>query len=252
MSLVRGSRAWAALLLAAVVAGCETTPKPAPVEEASAPATSAEFQPLMAVVQAERGEGEYPTLFAPTSYAVWLTPEVNALKREAAIREGAIAPWLDETARVVPAEYYVIECHLTSAFGDSSMAYDAVTLRGFDIYLETPAASGGPDDARRARPIQVLVDPRAQEGRQGALKTFTRTNLLVFAKQDLLSGEVTVPPDAAGARLVLDGHNTKFAFNWPSLAGQPKPGLGESAAQAVSLGFRQLYERLGQLAHMFD
>jgi hypothetical protein len=229
-----------------LVASCKTTPNESP-DEVAAPA-SAEFVPLSAVVSIEQGQGQYPQLFSPDSFAVWVTPEVTALKRREAAKEGTVEPWLDDNARIVPSDYIVLECHVNSAFGDQSVAYDAVALRGFDAYLEVPTADG----VRRVEPAQTLVDPTLDEGQQGALKAFSRTNLLIFPRVDFLRGSTTVPSDASAVKLVLDGVQSQFTFTWASAAGQPSEPLGEKAVQAAQLGFRELYSRLSQLAHMFD
>jgi hypothetical protein len=252
MKRVASRNAWVVLAAAGVLtlASCQTTQEPEVALAAEpAPAPVSQFEPMAYAAQVERAEGRYPDLFGPTSYALWVSQEVTALKREQAARSGeAIEPWLDSAALVIPASYIVIECHLESAFPDASIAYDAVGLRGMETYLELP-------DGRRVKPVQVLIDPHAQESPRGTLKAFTRTNLLIFTREDLLLGEPIVPATAPAVRLVLDGVGSRFFFHWDGAGGARPTGwvpTAQEAMQATQLGFRDLYGRLKTLAHMFD
>jgi hypothetical protein len=233
-------------MLLCVLSACKTTPPPAPVPQAEAPA--AQFEPLAYTAQIQRGEGKYADLYAPTSYAVWVGPEVTAMKRDAAAQEGQqIEPWLDRAAQVLPANYVVIECHVDSAFRDSSLAYDAVSFRNMDTYLELP-------DGHRVAPIQVLIDPHAREISQGTLKAYSRVNLLVFTRENVLVGTPALPSSMPGVRLVVKGVDTTFHFDWQGLGGQRTTpwANAQQAAQAVQLGFKDFYGRLQTLAHIFD
>lgn len=209
----------------------------------------AQFEPLTYVAQVQQDDGRYANLFAPTSFAVWVGPEVSEFKRTMAAQSGQpIEPWLENVAAVVPSNYIVIECHVESAFADASVAYDAVALRGMEAYLELP-------DGRIVKPIQQIIDARARETAQGTLKSFGRTNLLVFARKDLLLGQPTVPASAPEARLVLDGFDSRFHFNWEGLGGpRPSPWVpaAQEAGRAAQLGYNELYDRLKALAHIFD
>lgn len=236
-----------AAMLLCVLGACKTTPEPQPATKAEA--SIGQFEPLVYAAQIQRGEGKYADLYAPTSYAVWVGPEVTALKRDEAAKAGQpIEPWLDRASQVLPASYIVIECHMDSAFRDSSVAYDAVAFRNMDTYFELP-------DGRRLAPIQVLIDPHARENAQGALKAYSRVNLLVFTRDDLLLGAPAVPANAPSVRLVIRGVDTKFQFDWQGAGGgrtSPWAPSVQEAAAAAQLGFRELYGRLQTLAHIFD
>lgn len=243
--------AWVVLAVAmAALTACHTTPEPSLEADAPPePAPPAQFEPTSYVAPIQQGEGRYPNLYAPTSFAVWVGPEVTAFKREQAQASGqTVEPWIDNAATIIPENYVVVECHVASAFPDSSIAYDVVGFRGMDLYLEFP-------DGRRVKPIQVLIDTHARESSQGTLKSFSRINLLVFPRRDLLLGESTLPAEAPSARLVIAGVGSRFHFDWPGM-GAPRTSswipAAQEAAQAVQLGFRDLFGRLQRLAHIFD
>jgi hypothetical protein len=226
---------------------CRTTSPAMPAT--TGPQPIGQFEPLVYAAQLQHGEGRYADLYAPTSYAVWVGPEVTELKRAEAQKSGeAIEPWLERAAQVLPASYIVVECHMDSAFRDTSVAYDAVAFRNMNVYLELP-------DGRRVKPIQVLVDPKAKEGGQGTLKSYSRVNLLVFSREDLLLGVPSVPANTPSVRLVLQGIDSKFHFDWQGAGGQrtsPWAPTVKEAAAAAQLGFKDLYGRLQTLAHIFD
>ncbi len=234
------------------LAACRTTPTepPAPVEAVLPPT---QFEPLTYVAPVEGGEGPAAQLYAPSSFAVWVGPEVADLKRQRDLAKGAqIEPYIDAAAATIPVDYIVIEAHVKSAFPDSSLAYDAVTFRNVEAYLEVTEANG---DVRKVRPVQVLVDPEVDEANQGTLKVFGRTNLLIFPRQDVLTGRLVAPLGTPGVRLVLDGAGSTFAFSFPAAptgqTGTWSPAA-EEALRVIEVGYRDLYGRLVKLAHLFD
>ena len=189
-------------------------------------------------------------MFAPRSYALWVDEGVARAKlqldREAGI---ALNEGLAEDADFILENYIVFECRLESLFPDASIAYDVIGLRNIDTYLVT-------SDGMRVRPIQTILGAHADEAQQGALKQFGRTTLLVFPKQDVLSGQQTISDEAPGVRLIIDGFNSAFYFEWskaplvdadgqPILIPPPEPTL------AGRLGFSSFYSNLRVLAHKF-
>jgi len=231
-----------------VLAGCQTT---RPHEEEIAPPQEpvAGFEPAVYVSPLHAGEARYPNLFAPDSFAVWVGSEVSDMKRSQADDSGApVDPGLDKDAAWINSRYIVIECHVQSAFSDSSIAYDASGFRGIDVYILTP-------EGQRIRPVQTVVASPVHEEQMGTLKKYERTNLLVFARRDFWVGRPRITESAPSVKLVLEGYNSQFYFEWPSIAGLegPPPGVSaEDVARIAKTSFVDLYGRIRQLAHIFD
>ena len=208
------------------------------------------FRPESSLSLMHLDEGRYPNLFSPGSYALWVDEGVAQAKLQKDLKDGiAVNAGLTEDAEFIHANYVVFECRLESLFPDASIAYDVIGLRNLDVYLVTP-------DAARVRPIQTILGTHADEKSQGALKEFGRTNLIVFPREDVLAGMPTIPDDASGVRLVVDGFNSAFYFEWakaplvdaegqPIVIPEPEPSL------AGRLGFSAFYSKLRILAHMF-
>jgi hypothetical protein len=238
---------WAAGLTLVTVSACQTsTPtEPAPV----APPVANAFEPAQPMARIAADSARYANLFAPESYAVWVGPEVTAAKRAAAEEAGeTIDPYLEQIAALINDNYYVFECRLESVFEDTSIAYDAVGLRGIDAYLITPTGYKAP-------PIQKLIGTPADESQEAALRRFGRTNILVFAKRDVLTNAAALPGAAPNARLVLAGHDSQYYFEWNSAGtGAPPPGPSrfDSAYASAKSNFNQFYGQLRTLAHVFD
>lgn len=238
------TRARASLLAIAVLAlaatGCQTTPEP---ETGPLPPITGEgFQPASPVAPLRLEDGRYPNLYAPNSFAVWVSEGVAAAKLQRDQQAGlTISPMLAADAEYIAANYYVIELHLESVFPDSSIAYDVVGLRNMNVYLALP-------DGRRTVPLQRVLGTRAREEQQGALKQFGRTNVVVFPKQEVLLGEAVVPAGAGAVRLVIEGFNTTFSFAW---AAAPQP-QAVPIAEAGPMTFSGLYEKVRVLAHKFQ
>jgi hypothetical protein len=246
----------------AVFMGCATTPKapsPAQVE------TMRMFEPATYLSQIQVEAGRYPDLFAPQSQAVWVGPEVAEIKEHMAeagadgegggsTLGGEGEPHYAQIAESVVMNCIVIECHVESVFPDSSIAYDVVGFRGIDVYLLTPSGE-------KLMPIQTVVDSHASEEQAGALKRFGRTNLVVFPKRDLWLGEPVLGPDVPSVRLVLEGHDSVFYFEWPAAPQQLTTSeqqleviksAAQQAAEKSRLGFRAMFRRLQDVAHVFD
>jgi len=246
----------------AVSVGCTTTekaPSPAQVEAMRI------FEPASYLSQIQVETGRYPDLFAPQSQAVWVGPEVTEIKKQMAeagadgerggsTLGGEGEPHYTEIAGSVTMNCIVIECRVESVFADSSIAYDVVGFRGIDVYLLTPSGE-------KLMPIQTVVDSHASEEPADALKRFGRTNLVVFPKRDLWLGEPVLGPDVPSVRLVLEGYDSVFYFEWPAgpqqmAASQQQLEAIRSAAQQAAeksrLGFRTMFRRLQDVAHVFD
>lgn len=208
------------------------------------------FTPAQPLARVAAGEARYANLFAPESYAVWVGPEVTAAKRAAAEEAGeAIDPSLEQVAQLVNDNYYVFECRLESVFADTSIAYDAVGLRGIDTFLITPSGYKIP-------PIQKIIGTPVDESQEGALRRFGRTNILVFAKRDVLTNAAALPGASPEARLVLQGHDSQYYFAWnnadASVPPPPEPSRFDRAYASAKSGFNHFYGQLRELAHVFD
>lgn len=227
--------------------GCNTTPQPdTAVLPPPGPVT---FVPGATVANLQVEEARYPNLFAPESYAVWVTSAVASMKRAADEQAGIadMPPGLAETAALTLDNFYVFEVHLTSIFPDASIAYDVVGLRNLDMFLATP-------DGRNVYPVQRIMDTQLDEEMVGALRKYERTNILVFPKRDLFINQPVIGEGAPGVRLVVQGFNSTFYFEFPS-AIEPAPEntrfADSQAVQAVKLGFNELFTRLRALESHF-
>ena len=246
-----GGLAGFALLLWSLPA-CNTTDTPEPSTDFMlAPVTA--FVPAAAVSPVHVGESRYPTLFSPDSYAVWVTPEVAAAKRhEEMAAGGTITPALESTASAVDEHFYVFECHVASAFPQASIGYDVVGLRNIEVYLLSP-------DGNKVRPAQSILGSHADETQvpNSAIKHFKRTNILVFPKRDIILNQPTIVPGAEGVRLVFEGFNSVFYFEWVAAPDSPSadPTFADKAAAAYAstkLTFTEIFASLREAAHMFD
>lgn len=246
----RLTRAVLAVLAAALILSACQTRGPKEDDLPVIPAEALVFRPQSSLSLMHLDEGRYPNLFSPGSYALWVDEGVAQAKLQKDLQEGiAVNAALAEDAEFIHENYIVFECRLESVFPDASIAYDVVGLRNLDVYLVTP-------DGTRVRPIQTILGTHADEKSRGALKDFGRTNLLVFPKEDMLSGVPTIQDDASGVRVVVDGFNSAFYFEWaraplvdeegqPIVIPEPEPSL------AGRLGFSAFYSKLRVLAHMF-
>jgi len=225
--------------------GCQTPDKPVPPPT---PAQTTLFEPAwhMSVVQA--AQGRYPDLFGSGSRAIWIDGAAAELKRQSSAAVAHPEPGIDEDARLVTEAYIVIECQLETQFADMSIAYDAVRLRGIDVYIETP-------DGMRIRPIQMRPFGRLEEEQVQAIKRFSRTMVMIFPRQDLGAGLPVLSSATPAVRLVLDGHDSKYFFEWPGIpAGQTGPRMPtpEEAEYFARLGYYELFTNIRRLAHVFD
>ncbi|MBI4558474.1 MAG: hypothetical protein HY706_12905 [Candidatus Hydrogenedentes bacterium] len=231
-----------------IALSCQTTPPP---ETAALPEVAPSpqlFVPASFVVRIQHEKGNYADLFGPDSYAVWVGPEVTAMKREKATEAGeTIPPQFDKIAASVAEDYLVFELHIESAFSDSSIAYDAVAFRGIDVYLLGP-------EGRLIPPIQQIIGTPVEEENREALKLFRRTNIVIFNKVDPLGGGLALAPGMPAAKLVLEGHGSNFTFEWPTAAPGTTPTRpsGSEALMAVKVGFKDFFEKTRRLAHIFD
>ena len=209
------------------------------------------FRPESSFSRIYLDEGRYPNLYSPDSYAIWVDRNVAAAKLRKDQREGIrVSASLANDAEYVEANYIVVECRLESMFPDASIAYDVIGLRNIDTYLVTR-------EGVRVRPIQRILGNHADENLFGALKHFGRTSVLVFPRTDVMKDEPTIEQGAPGVRLVVDGFNSTYYFEWvaaPALdtEGNPIGAQPERPGATGRLGFSALYSKLRVLAHNFQ
>lgn len=237
-----------------VFAGCVTTgPDSAELEDDLLALQTLDLRPVTFSSRLHMDTGRYPNLFSPASSAVWVSEAVAGLKREKDEEAGfEVAPDLARDAAFIAQEYLVFEVHLESAFPDASIAYDVVGLRNMDMYLESP---GG----RRVRPLQRILGDHADEGQLGTLKRFSRSNILVFPKHDVIVRAPVIESDATSLRLVVDGFNSRFFFTWqlapPEMTEAEREAMLQAEAdraEATRSGFSEFYSKLRALARLLQ
>mgnify|MGYP000215210517 CR=1 FL=1 len=227
------------------LSACRTTRREGKTPEKAA--VPMEFQPAAYVAPIQLAHGRYTDIFSPDSYGVWLGSEVTAQREIQARSEGAPPdPKLAMAVNRLTQNFLVFECHLVSAFADTSIAYDAVGLRNIAVYLMTPA--GG-----RCMPSQIVVGSSAREERQQALRQYSRTCLVLFAKRDLFSGVPAVAPQSTSVRLVLEGFGSMFVMEWPTASeAVPFATAGPDTSKALRTRFKEMGDLAMRISHIFD
>lgn len=213
-----------AIYAACVLPGCLTAHDP-DAPPAVAPGTPLPFVPQIAKASLNYAKGPYRNLFSQGSYADWK------------LAEGP------ETADAIE-----ITCCLESAFPDSSIAYDAAGLRGITVYLYMP-------DGRRISAAQTVVGGQLEEEAQGSLKVFRRVNRLTFPAAGLTVSTPTLDAPAPGVRLVLEGHNSVYFFEWPAQLPQeikPLPFHKSPEAEKLKRGLKKAGDKTREVSHTFD
>lgn len=236
-------------------AGCKTTD----TEGVDVPpAAKVVFVPRIRRAVIQSAEGRYPNLFTTASYAVWGSEPMDAAPVAVPVSEGdpADATMTDTLDSVpVPTEVVAaraggitIECHLESEFPDRSIAYDAVGLRGMTIYLELP---GGV----QVQPAQKTLDANLVEVPVGALRRYGRKLTLYFSDSQFMVENPAVNPKAPGVRLVVNGVESKFYFEWPAtpdFLNVTEPRLDQKAAAVARKNFRTTREAISRTSHTLD
>jgi len=143
----------------------------------------------------------------------------------------------------------VVACYLESQFSDMSIAYDAVGLRGIQFHLQLP-------DGTEVLPVQKVLDGELTEEPVGALRRYGRKLTLYFPGRVILVDNPAVTPAAQGVRLVLEGHGTRFYFEWPArpetAATVKPPRWDQDALRQARSAYRDVSARAKRLSHEFD
>jgi len=231
------------------------------------PAPRIPFQPYSSQVSVRASEGRYPNLFTGASHAVWENAQQDAamMSKETASAEarmeakddgGADAAAAEERARkdaqmrrAAPTGPIEITCYLESQFPDMSVAYDVVGLRGLQFHLELP-------DGREVLPIQKSLDPKLSETPVGALRRYGRNVRLYFPGQVIMVDNPAVSGVGKGVRLVLEGHESQFYFEWPArpdaTASAKKPLPTKEVLAFSRRAYQGVASRAKRISHEFD
>lgn len=235
------------LMLVLLGAGCATTghtPEPefTPVPP---PPPQAAFSPAAATAGLRFAEGRYPNLFAPESFALWNggTAQVSSVEPQEGTAAAVAGP-IETTPPAAMGGQLMIECRIESEFPDISIAYDVAGLRGCNAYLELP-------DGSRILPAQKVIGRELGETPVGALRRYARTNRLYFP----VSGDgILVPVGTPSLRLVLQGHDSTFFFEWPNVPPPPdyRPPLGQrEGTQKLKRGWHKTTTRAKRVGSHF-
>ena len=202
------------------LSGCATKPKPGePIP--IAPGTMMPFVPHTAKASLYFAEGAYPGLFSPACHAEW--------------------------AQSDPLGMVEVSCTLESAFADTAIAYDVVGLRGLEVFLLTP-------EGMRIPPVRILPGGDLQEDAHGALKVFRREDTLYFPA-GLAAPAAPAGAAAPAVRLVLEGYDSIFYFEWQAVrpeAVKPLPLHKRPAAKKAQSFWTQGREKGRERSHRFD
>jgi len=247
------------------VTGCQTTPKSADKgdNQPETPKVHHDFIPANFISRVVYEKGKYKNLLSPRTHAIWVDKNISEIKLAFENQQAQHSP-IDEDlisdAAFISENYIVIECHIETTLPDASVAYDVSSLRNLNIYLQ-------PSGASNFYPLQQVIASPAEEKQVGALKQFNRQNFLVFAKEDLISGQPTIPVDVSQMRLYIEGYGTTFYFEWKpqdaivleSPEGAPpqditdvirwRPNQTESY-QVLKVRFSDLYTKLQALTRL--
>lgn len=210
--------------------------------------------PVSVNAQIHFAEGSYPELYSGESTAVWAVGQApKMLPGQAAqatrAQEIAAAPGQapPSSTPLTEERFVVFEVRLKSSFSDASIAYDAVGMKGINVYLLPPTGEKIP-----AGKIDMGRD--LEESQQGALKVFARTSRLMFPRDQV---KLVVPYgfNAPSLRLVLEGYGCTFYFEWvaelPMEIGPPPVRQSEEAERARE-GLKKTREKAHSWSHTLD
>lgn len=164
--------------------GCKTAAEKKGKEEKVTAGELIPFVPDNPVSTIQCLKGTYPKIFSPESQATWIITDSTS-----------------------PSRQLTIDIVLVSSFQDMSIAYDCVSLRGFNVYMLL-------NENMEIHPIQIIVDKSLDETPLGTLRKFKRKITLTFPCS---AQEIFVPKEGLQNTrifLILDGFDTTFCFSW--------------------------------------
>ena len=226
------------LVMVLAFAGCQTT---GGTDDASDKpprrGTDYPFEPASTTAYLTFDGGSYPTLFEAGAPCRWIQPG-------AGVEAGSMA----EQAQQMAGQFHVFECHMKSAFADSSIAYDVTGLRGISIILRAP-------DGTEVPSARTVLDPNLTESAFGALPVYSRTVYLLFPKIPL---SAVVPYEGQGYRplqIVLRGYDSVFTYSFPPVAPTEirRERFRESnEAKVIKEGYEVTRDGTREFLHNFD
>jgi hypothetical protein len=215
---------------------------------AETPSSAGPFTPASYVARPTVGIGsKYANLLSPDSYVIWFSDEVAELKAELEAAEGAPSDGSKELLRIAKTlneKYLILECHIVSTFPDSSVGYDITSFRHADVFLLD-------DSGMKFEPLQMIIGS-LEKGNKDALMQFSRVNLVVFPKYDLLTGDLVIDSRARDVSLVISGYKTTYFFSWGNLSPAPqRPGGLQPVEMVGGMGLQHFEPALRWLAENF-
>jgi len=190
---------------------------------------SGPFTPASYVARPTLGIGsKYADVLSPDTYVIWFSDEVAELKAELDETKGATSEDSQELLRIAKnlnGKYLILECHIVSAFPDSSIAYDVTSFRHADVFLLDDAGT-------KFEPLQMIIGS-LQRSNKDALKQFSRVNLVVFPKYDLLTGESLIDSRIRDVSLVISAQKTTYFFSWSNLSPAPQQPIAVEPVETV-------------------
>ncbi len=163
---------------------CKTGPDKKAKEEVVLAGELIPFIPENPISNIQCIRGSYPKIFNPESQAIWSQSPTSSFSHGV-----------------------TIEITLDSSFQDMSIAYDSVSLRGFNVYMLL-------NENTEVQPTQIIVDKTLEEIPSGTLRRFKRKVTLVFPYN---ANEILVPKEGlqnVKIYLILNGFDTLFCFSW--------------------------------------
>jgi len=164
--------------------GCKTSAEKNNKENTITAGELIPFVPENPIANIQCLRGSYPQIFNPESKAEWKTNDTSS-----------------------SSQGITIELTLESSFPDISVAYDSVSLRGFNVYMLI-------NETNEIYPTQIIVDKNLDETPLGTLRRFKRNVTLIFPYQ---AREILVPKEGlqnVHIYLLLNGFDTLFCFSW--------------------------------------
>ncbi|MFC1734564.1 hypothetical protein ACFL1X_00500 [Candidatus Hydrogenedentota bacterium] len=230
-----------AISLCLFFVSCAHVPYVAPIDESVASPPPLEFEERLmtpvATCVVERTSA-YPELFSSISQALCLTPRIL---RERAEAEAIALPEPssetpettgDDTLRNFHDRFIAFELHTVSNFADAGIASEMVKLSEVDIFLVD-------GKGRMYAPVRMVIGP-VEEDFVGALRRFSRTNLLVFLRDNPLTKKPLFEPDTTWTRLELHAFESRFFFDWSLVSTQIPPQEKSLLRQRAETSYSEL------------
>lgn len=237
------------MALALGLAGCQTTPRESDADKPPRIGTPIAYIPAQSVARLQFESGPYATLYDGSSTCVLVsaTP-IRDIDPEPLPGETPAPASAPQTVSEPIQSELVFQLTLKSVFEDSSIAYDAVGLRGVRAYLHLP-------DGSQVSPMQTVLDSQLTEQAQGALRSYQRTLSLVFPRTMILLPTPKPGETATGIRLVLEGYGARYFFEWPPvLPGEvrPAPFRESETYENIKEGYGKAKDWTREKVHTFD